>query len=457
MIPVVTVAEAARMDAIAVDPVEVLMERAGLATALAAARLGAGYGTRVTVLCGPGNNGGDGYVAARHLAERGAAVEVQALAPPRTPAARAAADGAKLMRIPIRQLSPPTGSDLIVDAVFGGGFRRGIPPELVEWMEVAPVVAVDIPTGVDPDTGAVDAHAFTAEVTVTFGALKPGHVLAPGRQRCGRVEVVDIGLGAGEPVMEIVEDADAALPPREADAHKWSAGSVLVVGGSAGMAGAAILAARSALAFGAGAAAVASPRFEDLLVPELLTYPLDRLDEVLARFDVTVVGPGLGDHPEVVEAVLEGASRVVVDADALRSVQRLQRAEPELVLTPHAGEFARLSDDPPGPKGAAELARRVGGVVLLKGHPTFVTDGGAPRVVTSGGPELATIGTGDVLAGMVAALWARGMAPMEAATAAAYWHGVAGASLAGETTVTADRLAGHIGRYSGVGGGKPIL
>lgn len=453
MIPVVTVAEAARMDAAANDPTEVLMERAGHAVALAAADLGAGYGTRVTVLCGPGNNGGDGYVAARHLAGRGAAVEIQALAPPRTPAARAAATQAKSARLPIRTLSSPRRTDLVIDAVFGGGARRGVPPELGPWTEVAPVVAVDVPTGVDPDSGEVDGIAFTAEVTVTFGALKPAHILPPGRDRCGRVQVVDIGLGPANPMMTVVEDGDVGLPPRARDAHKWSAGSVLVVGGSAGMVGAAILAGRSALAFGAGAAAVASTRFEGIVVPELLTYPLERLEQALARFDVTVVGPGLGDHPEILEEVLRGASRVVVDADALRSAPRLARAEPDLVLTPHAGEFSRLSDHPPGPEGAVELARRVGGVVLLKGHPTFVTDGGAPRVVISGGPELATIGTGDVLAGMIAALWARGMAPVEAATAAAHWHGVAGADLAAETTVTADRLVGHIGRYSGIGGG----
>jgi ADP-dependent NAD(P)H-hydrate dehydratase / NAD(P)H-hydrate epimerase len=454
MIPVVTAAEAGRMDERATDPVDVLMERAGLAVALGAVDLGAGYGSRVVILCGPGNNGGDGYVASRFLKERGVGVSVQALSEPRTEAARVAAARARRAGVPVGELQAPGEADLVIDAVFGGGFRRGLPEGLAPWMmSGAPVLAVDVPTGVDPDTGEVGPEgSFHAERTVTFGALKPGHVVAPGADVCGRVTVIDIGLGPGDPILMVAEEEDCLLPARPRRAHKWSAGAVLIVGGSTGMVGAAVLAGRAALHFGAGAVGVASPEPEAVatLGPELLTPSLESLGDLLARYDVVVVGPGLGEHPDVVEAVLSGADRVVADADAIQSVPSLASSVGDVVITPHAGEFARLTDEAAGPDSARRVAEAIGGVVLLKGSPTFVTDGGAPWVVRTGGPELATIGTGDVLAGMIAALWARGLEPAAAARSAAYWHGVAAADLDTETTVTADRLAEHVGLYSGV-------
>lgn len=454
MIPVVTTAGAGRMDERAIDGVDVLMDRAGLAVALAAVELGAGYGSRAVVLCGPGNNGGDGYVAARYLRERGVGVEVQALAEPRTEAARVAADKARRAGVAISDLGSPEGADLVIDALFGGGFRRGLPEGVEPWMSAGtPVVAVDVPTGVDPDTGEIGPEgSFRAEITVTFGALKPGHLLVPGADACGDVKVADIGLGEGEPTLMVAEASDCPLPIRPRRAHKWSAGSVLVVGGSEGMVGAAVLAGRAALHFGAGAVGVASPQPEAVasLGPELLTPSLDSLEDLIDRYDVTVVGPGLGDRPELVDRVLATADRVVVDADAIRSVESLAGAAGDVIITPHAGEFARLADQEAGPDVARRVAEEIGGVVLLKGSPTFVTDGEVPWVVTSGGPELATIGTGDVLAGMIAALWARGLEPAAAARSAAYWHGVAAADLDTEATVTADRLADHVGLYSGV-------
>jgi hydroxyethylthiazole kinase-like uncharacterized protein yjeF len=227
---------------------------------------------------------------------------------------------------------------------------------------------------------------------------------------------------------------------------------VLVVGGSHGMVGAAVLAGRAALHFGAGAVGVASREVTVVagLAPELLTHPLEGLGELIDRYDVVVVGPGLGEEPEVVEQVLGEGERVLADADALRSSDVLERTPADLVVTPHIGEFRKLAGDDPGPGAARTLAARLGAVVLLKGWPTFVTDGGVPWAVISGGPELATIGTGDVLAGMTAALWARGLSPLEAARSAAHWHGVAAEDLAGHTTVTADRLARHVGRWAGV-------
>lgn len=454
MIPVVTAAEAGRMDERATDPVDVLMERAGLAVALAAVEMGAGYGSRVVVLCGPGNNGGDGYVAARYLHSRGVGVSVQALSEPKTEAARLAARRARRAGVRVEGLGPPRRVDLVVDALFGGGFRRGLPEAVAPWMEAGlPVVAVDVPTGVDPDTGAVGPEgSFRAEQTVTFGALKPGHILVPGADACGEVSLVDIGLGPGEPVLRVAEEVDCPLPARPRRAHKWSAGSVLIVGGSEGMVGAAVLAGRAALHFGAGAVGVASPEPEAVacLGPELLTPSLDALDDLLERYDVAVVGPGLGHRPELVERVLAGSDRAVVDADAIHSVESLGGGAGEVIVTPHAGEFARLTDEEAGPEAARRVAARIRGVVILKGSPTFVTDGEVAWVVRSGGPELATIGTGDVLAGMTAALWARGLDPLPAACSAAYWHGAAAADLDTETTVTADRLAAHVGLYSGV-------
>ncbi len=454
MIPVVSAAEAGRMDRRANTSVDVLMDRAGLAVALETADCGAGYGTRVAVLCGPGNNGGDGYVAARYLHERGAAVQVRALTEPRNEVAQRAAQAARRAGVSITGLGKPGREGMIIDALFGGGFRHGLPDAIVPWFAAdAPVVSVDVPSGLDPDTGEAPDGSFRAERTVTFGALKLGHLLGEGPERCGDVSVTDIGLGpATEPGLRLVEDEDAPRPRRRLHAHKWSAGSVLIVGGSMGMVGAAVMAGRSALHFGAGSVGVLSSEQHTIAVqaPELLSYPPDRLEEMLARFDVAVVGPGLGDQRQLLEQVLDGADRVVADADALVSKDVLTGAKGELIITPHAGEFARLSDARAGPESARRLAEQIGGVVVLKGWPTYVTDGATPWAVISGGPELATIGTGDVLSGMVAALWARGLEPVEAARSAAHWHGLAGADLARQTTVTAERLSRHVGYFAAV-------
>lgn len=218
------------------------------------------------------------------------------------------------------------------------------------------------------------------------------------------------------------------------------------------MVGAAVMAGRAALHFGSGAVGVASAQRDVVagLAPELLTYSLDDLPAAIERYEVVVVGPGLGSRLDITARVLDSADHVVADADALADVAPLTKRRGGLVITPHIGEFRRLTDVTPGPEGAAALARQLDGVVLLKGSPTYVSDGTTPWAVLSGGPELATIGTGDVLAGMIAALWARGLEPLEAARSAAFWHGVAAADLAQQTAVTADRLATHVGRFAGV-------
>lgn len=470
MKPIITPEEAARLDAAATDPVETLMERAGLGVALAAVRLGAGYGTRVLALAGPGNNGGDAYVAARYLRRRGVAVEVRGLGYPKgenSPARRAAA-AAVAAGVPVRPLGDPEPCDLVIDGLFGAGFRGELSGAAAAWTALpVPVLAVDLPSGLDGSDGSVRGPAFTARHTVTFHALKVGHVFGEGPDRCGRVEVVDIGLPDAEPELRLCEEADAPAPARARTAHKWSAGTVLVVGGSAGISGAAALAGRAAVNFGAGYVRVACPgALQPVLAaadPSLTTVGIGKgrsftaasAEEVLAageRFDVMALGPGLGAGRQAfVAALLQGWERpLVLDADAIAAAGEagLAARRHPTVLTPHAGEFRRLTGGEPGYRPASALAERTGAVVLLKGNPTVVA-GRERWVIAAGGPELATLGTGDVLTGMLAALIARGLDPETAARSAAFRHGRAAARLAARGTVTASALAGSVGRFAG--------
>lgn len=446
---IITPEEAARLDQESRVPVAELMERAGAAVALEAARMSVGYGSRVIVLAGPGNNGGDGYVAARRLQSRGAHVEVQSLGPPRTAEAGAACRAARAVGIGIEPIGAPVVADLVVDGLFGGGFRPGVPEEVVAWINSKPrVLAIDIPSGVDPVAGHVQDHAFVAERTVTFDYLKAGHVLGSGPDYCGTITIAPIGLGEAQPRLKLTEAEDASLPTRARDAHKWSAGSVLVVGGAPGMTGAALLCARAALAFGAGAVGVAVPddaaAIAAAAAPELLHYPLDSVPD---RYRALVIGPGLSsDHDELARKLIESWNGpVVVDADALSLASSSHLGQ--LVLTPHAGEFKRLTGEDATPEAGTKLSRDLGAVVVLKGNPTVVCNGGIPWVVNRGGPELATIGSGDVLAGMIGALVAVEVEPAVAARTASYWHGVAGFELAARTTVTATGLLTEIGRF----------
>lgn len=453
MRPVLTAEEYRRVDAAYPGDVDAAMDRAGLAVALAAVRHGAGYGKRVVVLAGPGNNGGDGYVAAHYLRRRGVDVEVRALLDARTGPAVLAAERARSTGVPIGRLESPSEADLVIDAVFGGGGRRGIPRELGAWMETsAPVIAVDFPTGLDPDTGSVEDKAFKAIETVTFQCLKTGHVREDGPEHCGEVVVVDIGIEGGQPSMWVAEEIDAPRPPRPRRGHKWSVGSLLVVGGSRGMVGAAVLAGRSALRFGAGSVVVASPCSDVIagIAPELVTRPLDAVEDRLDRFDVVVAGPGLdeGDYGPA-QPLIRKASRVLLDAGGLTPdlLDAAVDGGAEVAITPHSGEFKRVAGVGGGEYAVRALALRKGITVLLKGTPTLVCDGTLPVLVRTGGPELATMGSGDVLSGMVGALWARGVGPKSALISGAYWHGVAAADLAKRGTVTADALSAHIGRY----------
>ena len=471
MKPVITPVESARLDKAATEPIETLMERAGFAVATAAADMGIGYGDAVTVLAGQGNNGGDGYVAAKYLARRGAQVTVRSIGFPKgdfSPA-RKAAQAAVDAGVIVESLGDPAPTQLVIDALFGVGFRGELPDQVVPWTQVdAPVLAVDVPSGLDAASGAVTGPVFTADVTVTFQAAKTGHVLGEGPDRSGELRVVDIGLDEPRAEFLVTEVEDAPLPGRARRAHKWSAGSVAVVGGSPGITGAAMLATRSALNAGAGAATIVCAAS---LVPVYASLDpgvmaagvgnshwftvgdLDGVLEVVERYDVLVVGPGLGPvDPQFVEGLLYGfKGALVLDADginALHNDEALANRRAPTVITPHAGEFVRLTGEDASYDAAARLADRTVSVVLLKGNPTFVTDGKTTWAVTTGGPELATIGTGDVLGGMVGAYMAAGLSADVAARSAAYHHGMAGARLDRHGTVTATDLVVEIGQIT---------
>ena len=423
--PVVTPAEMRAVDAAAVEPVEVLVERAGRAVARSALDLlGGAYGRRVVVLAGPGTNGADGRVAARRLERAGVRVSVLDVA---------TFDEGQRRRLP--------ACDLVVDAAYGTGFRgRWAPPDV----GAAPVLAVDLPSGLDGLTGEASGAVLAAVRTVTFAAHKPGLLLGAGPALAGEVQVADVGLDVSGARTHLVTDADVAgwLPRRAADAHKWRS-AVWLVAGSPGMTGAATLAAQGAQRAGAGYVRSSTPG----MAPgghgpiEAVSTALPATgwaSEVLAdagRFGALAVGPGLGREPgttEEVRALVAGHGGVplVVDGDGLHALGPGPVGE-GVVLTPHDGEHERLAGSAPGPdriEAARRLAQRTGAVVLLKGPTTVVADaGGSVLLVATGDQRLATAGSGDVLTGIIAALLAGGLAPVRAAAAGAHVHGSAGA------------------------------
>ena len=454
-------AEADRLTIVAGTPSHVLMERAGIAVADAVARL-APFGGRVAVLCGPGNNGGDGYVAARVLRQRGFRVTAAANGPPRTgDAARAAEQWGG----PVAPLAGwrAGGPDIVVDALYGAGLGRDIVGEeagVIAALNEAGcrVVAVDIPSGIDGRTGAVRGVALRAHETVTFCRRKPGHLLLPGRGHCGTVRTSDIGISdeavartgarvfANEPALW-----RDLLPLPRAEGHKYGRGHVVVVSGGITSTGAARLAARGALRGGAGLVTLASPA-EALQVnaahlTAIMLQPMDGaagLGAILSdrRRNAVCLGPGLGVGGEtralVAEALASGAA-VVLDADALTSFAdnpeqlfagiRLWPDRP-VVMTPHTGEFSRLfgAAEADSKLGRARLAAGLSGAaVVLKGADTVVAmPDGRASIAANAPPWLATAGSGDVLAGIVAGLLAQGMPAFEAAGAGVWMHGEAG-------------------------------
>jgi len=450
--PVVTVEEMRAIDADALGHVDeaTLVERAGTAVATWALRLlGGSYGRKVVVVAGKGNNGADGRVAAERLRRRGARVTVIDASDAPT------------------SIGPRSAVDLVIDAAFGTGFRGEYRAPAVP--AGVPVLAVDIPSGVDGDTGQACGEPLRADLTVTFAALKPGLLLGDGPLLAGRVEVADIGLDVGRARIAVVEDADVAelVPVRARAAHKWQS-AVAVVAGSPGMTGAADLCAQGAYRAGAGMVRLGVPGASGGELPSGeavgVGLPADGWAAaalvMAARCRVMVIGPGLGRRRGVGEQVRElvAGSRVpvVIDADGLYALgtgdevaAALAGAAATPVLTPHDGEFARLTGEAPGPDriGAARhLAARLGAVVLLKGPTTVVAEpGAAVRLVTAGSPRLATAGTGDVLAGAIGAFVSRGLAPFEAAAVAAHVHGCA-AGLGSPEGLVAGDLADLMGR-----------
>lgn len=471
MIELLTTHEMGRADRLTIEagtPGIVLMEAAGAAVAdcarAALQRLG---GRRALVLCGPGNNGGDGYVAARILASEGFEVVVGALVDP----AVLRGDAALAAQVwtgethPIGQLDYARAS-LIIDALFGAGLSRDLDGEaraavelLNNWRKDGVyVIAVDAPSGLDCDTGQIRGACVTADETITFFRLKPGHLLLPGRALCGRIACAQIGI-SGDVLATIAprtfanapELWRACLPTPRVDGHKYDRGHALVLSGPLYRTGAARLAARGALRGGAGLVTLASPR-EALAVNSahltaIMLAPCDDAQELGAlladrRINALVLGPGGGIGAPMRAMVLaalaapaQGRS-IILDADALTSfegrlpelAEAVKASQAAVVLTPHDGEFARLFGEnaPSRLERARAGARLSGAIVLLKGADTVVVHpDGRAAIHKDAPPWLATAGSGDVLAGLIAGCVAQGAPAFEAACAAVWLHGAA--------------------------------
>jgi NAD(P)H-hydrate epimerase len=461
-----TTAEMAIADRRAVElgvPSLTLMENAGRAVA-ERAMLMVPPGARIAVLCGPGNNGGDGFVAARRLQEAGYAADVGSL----VPLEQLKGDAAEMAR----RWSGDTASDcavllrrsrpaLIIDALFGAGLSRVLDGRAAEAVEAvnrshergAVVLAVDVPSGLDGTSGSASGPVVKASATMTFFRLKPGHLLMPGRALCGPVTLADIGLP--DAVLDTIRPKaernqrslwQDILPSPGIAGHKYTRGHAVVISGGIEMSGAARLCARGALRMGAGLVTVASPPDALLAHAAQLNAILlkaastpEEIAELLSdrRFNAVGIGPGLGRDPKTfgrIEAVLTSSAAVVLDADAVtvgaQSPERLFNAikgrERPVVLTPHEGEFKRLFPTAEGSKldRARAAAEASGGVVILKGPDTVIAaPDGRAAINDNAPPPLATAGSGDILTGFVTGLLAQGMPAYEAACAAVWLHG----------------------------------
>ncbi|MBO4252985.1 NAD(P)H-hydrate dehydratase [Streptomyces griseorubiginosus] len=459
-------------------PEGALMQRAAAGLAAACAEmLGRVYGSRVVLLVGSGDNGGDALYAGARLARRGAGVTALLLTPERAHAeglaalrragGRIVAAGAAHTRTPSAEPGSDTAratansaaaavfdaieeavlrADLVVDGIVGIGGKGGLRPEAAQLAAIAadarvPVVAVDLPSGVDADSGEVRGEAMRADLTVTFGTHKPGLLIDPAREYAGSVRLVDIGLADVlplEPELEALQHADVAalLPVPGAESDKYRRGVVGIAAGSVRYPGAAVLAVSGALRGGAGAVRYVGPAGDAVLARFPETLVSDQGPQKAGRVQAWVVGPGAGDDAATVAEVLETDVPVLLDADGLRLAEREAvrgRTAPTL-MTPHAGEAAALlgvaREEVEGARlaSARELAARYGATVLLKGSTTLVADsgGGAVRVNATGTAWLATAGSGDVLSGLAGSLLASGLSALDAGSVAAYLHGLAG-------------------------------
>ncbi len=448
-----------------------LMEAAGRGLARVAADLSTselGNERLVTVVCGKGNNGGDGLVAARYLDQSGFEVKVILFAGREelSPDSRANYDRLRdgLVEIHEAPLKPSSLSGVVIDAMLGTGFEgepRGLVADAIEAIGQSglPVVACDVPTGVNASTGEASGRAVQADRTATFHHLKLGHLVTPGKHQCGPVEVIPIGIPEGAPRPKAGGAIRAGvldlLPRRAAGSNKFTSGRVSIVGGSRGLTGAVCLAAEAAIRSGAGYATAAVPGgLEDIFeikLTEVMTKGFGDGDEFgigseadliehLAGASAVVLGSGIGRAGETGQLVAGLSARLaaplVIDADALTltgtGLALLASRQGVTVLTPHAGEAGRLLGLESAEvtahrlESARRLAREANAVVVLKGDDTIVTDGDRVAVNTLPAPALATAGTGDVLAGMVGGFLARGLGGFEAAAAAVFAHAAAG-------------------------------
>lgn len=504
MLRVVYPEEMAALDRAATEagvPSLELMERAGRAVAEQARdMLGLCAGRKVLVAAAKGNNGGDGLVAARHLASWGAEVEVFLWAEPDELSADSSVNYRRLveqggtvrkgesgaLRAGLR------GADLVIDALFGFGFRGRAEGDIARAIQAlnegdVPVLSVDLPSGVEAGTGAVNGPAVQATRTVTLALPKTGLYLYPGAERVGELVVVDIGIPR-ELVDRVVksdlyaleeEDARDLLPRRSPHAHKGECGKVLVVAGSEGLTGAAALCSRAAMRAGAGVVTLGIPEalnpVMEVKLTEVMTMPLPGgdgkrlypeavglIEERMAGYDVLALGPGLGTADPTAEAVREILCRVdkpvVLDADGINCLSGqegvIRERRGPTVMTPHPGELGRLlgmeSAEVQGARldAAVEAAARTGCVVVLKGANTVIAEaGGRAFFHPLAMPGLATAGSGDVLTGCVAALWAQGMEPLHAAVCGVVLHGKAAqlaAELVGKVGMVAGDLVSHL-------------
>ncbi|TCU20653.1 hydroxyethylthiazole kinase-like uncharacterized protein yjeF/hydroxyethylthiazole kinase-like uncharacterized protein yjeF [Rhizobium azibense] len=457
-----------------------LMWSAGAAVAGAALRLYPGA-LRFAVLCGPGNNGGDGYVAARRLVESGAEVAVFHFGDPARlhgDAARARAECA-LASQPLNVYVSRPG-DVVVDAIFGAGLGRDVPLQVRSVIEkvtdaAVPVISVDLPSGLDGRSGEVLGTAFKAAHTVTFMTRKPGHLLMPGRELCGRVEVTDIGIpgriikfcSSGMIAENTPEKWAHLLAPAKLETHKYKRGHLAVFSGGAGRTGAARMSAMAGLKAGAGLVTIATPG--DAMAENsahLTAVMLHVVDDAMAlrdwladkRLQTFVLGPGFGIGARTRDFIAALKDRhLVLDADAITSFKEDPRElfklfaedEPHVVLTPHEGEFARLFPDIAADKRLSKVekaqasAQRANAAIVYKGADTVIASPDGRVLINTNAPVwLATAGSGDVLSGMIGALLAQGLPAFEAAACGVYLHGEAGQRVG--KGLTAEDLVAHV-------------
>ncbi|WP_058046798.1 bifunctional ADP-dependent NAD(P)H-hydrate dehydratase/NAD(P)H-hydrate epimerase [Streptomyces roseifaciens] len=458
-----------------------LMQRAaaGLA-ASCAGLLRRVYGARIALLVGSGDNGGDALYAGARLARRGAGVTAVLVAPERAHAAGLAALQAAGGRVASAEAADRAlrGADLVLDGIVGIGGKGGLRPDAAQLVRAAAdggaiLVAVDLPSGVDADTGEVRGTAVRADATITFGAYKPGLLVDPAREHAGALRLVDIGLQLpARPDVESLQHADVAalLPQPAAESDKYRRGVVGVVAGSARYPGAAVLAVAGALHGGAGAVRYAGPAADAVIARFPETLVSAGPPSKAGRVQAWVVGPGLGDGAEArqaLEDVLASDVPVLVDADGLRlmTADAVRERAAETLLTPHAGEAAALlgvsRDRVESGRLAAvrALSEHYGATALLKGSTTLIASTGGPghgrrtvRVNPTGTPWLATAGSGDVLSGLTGSLLAAGLPGWDAAAVGAYLHGLA-ARERGAAPLTAMGVAEELrGAWRGVAG-----